>query len=67
MVADLCTFNIDGRFVPGQDYDDVLARLRQMIQELEQEDPSFKAEADFCSRTTNAVRIDDKSDLVKAL
>ena len=67
VVADLCTFNIDGRFVPGQDYNDVLARIRKMIEELEEEDKNFKAEVNFCSRTTNAVRIDEKSDLVKAL
>lgn len=67
VVPDECVFTIDGRFIPGQTYDGVIAEIRSMIDELKKEDNNFDASIEFCSRCTNAVRISDNSDLVKAL
>jgi len=67
VVPDACSFKIDGRFVPGQDYNEIIKIIRKRFDEMHAENAEFKAEIEFISRCTNAVRIPEDSDLVKSL
>lgn len=43
--ADRCRLTIERRTVPGENADDALAEIRALLDRLEEEDPSFRAEA----------------------
>jgi acetylornithine deacetylase/succinyl-diaminopimelate desuccinylase family protein len=66
-VPDECSFTVDCRFVPGQDYNEVINVIRGKIAEMSAADPDLDAEVEIISRCTNAVRFPADAELVEVL
>jgi succinyl-diaminopimelate desuccinylase len=63
VVPDTCRLGIDIRTLPGQDHEEIITDIKQMLSKLEQADPQFQADVSIV-RQVDALQSDVDSNFV---